>query len=284
MKSSLIRAYSKLLQITIRFLCRLTGKGGGKFAQLIPPGQTYLLSNYFGNLNFQVDTSYPMETSVWLAGVYEIITTNFFKEVLRQGDVVLDIGANCGALTLVAASLVKDGKLYAFEPAQSVRSRLQGNIDLNPHLKDVVTVLPYGIGLTRSKGFYNEDPNYRGNGSLQVQAQGIAIDILSLDEWVALEKLDKIDFIKIDVEGMEYDVLRGGKSVLETHHPMIYFETLQLFFERTSHSIETIYEFLADLGYKVVTPTKPHKEIPVKGPYPANSVAIHCSRADRLFR
>ena len=281
MNGIFIRVYSRLLQIIVRIFCKLTGKGGGKFAKFLPKGQNFLIPNYCGNLNFEVDTTYPMESSVWLAGVYDVTTTNFLKKVIHPDDVVLDIGANCGALTLVVASLIDQGKIYAFEPAPAVRSRLQGNVELNPKLKEIVTVLPYGLGRHNYKGFYNEDPNYRGNGSLHGQ-QGIAVEVFSLDEWVALEKLDKIDVIKIDVEGMEYDVLMGGKAVLEKYHPILYFETLEIFFATSSHSIKDTYEFLSSLGYRIIYPTASYSEIPFEGPYPPNSVAIHSSKAARL--
>jgi FkbM family methyltransferase len=283
MKEVFLRIYHQFLQIIVRLLCRLTGKGGGKFTRLLVPGQTYLINNYCGNLNLNIDTSYPMESSIWLAGVYEVITTKFLKEVIREGDVFLDIGANCGALTLVAANLIGKGKVYAFEPGPKVRERLQSNINLNPHLQDIITVIPQGLGLNQEQVFYNEDLNYRGNGSLY-EPQGIPVEILALDQWVAREKLEKIDLLKIDVEGMEYDVLRGGKTVLETYQPIIYFETLPIFYETSLHNIKTIYEFLESLGYKIVRPTKPHSEVSFIGPYPANSVAIPASKMERLFK
>ena len=283
MKVIFLKIYNRFLQIIVRLLCRISGKGGGKFAKLIVPNQTYLINDYCNNLNFQVDTSYPMEFSIWLAGVYEVVTTNFLKEVIREGDVFLDVGANCGSLTLVAANLIGKGKVYAFEPGPKVRERLQGNINLNPHLKEVITIISKGLGLNKEQVFYNEDLNYLGNGSLY-ENRGIPVEILALDEWVVGEKLEKIDLIKIDVEGMEYDVFVGGKAVLETYQPIIYFETLPIFYETTLHNIKTIYEFLEGLGYKIVRPAKPHSEIPFAGPYPANSVAIPASRADRLLQ
>ena len=283
MKVIFLKIYNRFLQIIVRLLCRISGKGGGKFAKLIVPNQTYLINDYCNNLNFQVDTSYPMEFSIWLAGVYEVVTTNFLKEVIREGDVFLDVGANCGSLTLVAANLIGKGKVYAFEPGPKVRERLQGNINLNPHLKEVITIISKGLGLNKEQVFYNEDLNYLGNGSLY-ENRGIPVEILALDEWVVGEKLEKIDLIKIDVEGMEYDVFVGGKAVLETYQPIIYFETLPIFYETTLHNIKTIYEFLEGLGYKIVRSAKPHSEIPFAGPYPPNSVAIPASRADRLLQ
>lgn len=274
----IVFVWSKILQIIVRPLAILTGRGGG-FAKLLPPNQDYLVTNYCG-YKFNINTTYPMESAIWLCGVYEVTTTKFLRQVLRAGDVFLDIGANCGAVTLVAASAIANGKIYAFEPGNTIRSRLQANIDLNPSLKNVV-IVPFGLGLKSGKLLYYEDQNYRGNGAL-FESQGIPVDVVSLDDWVSQEKIDKIDLIKIDVEGMEYDVMLGGKLTLAKYHPIIYFETLPIFFTNKSYTVQTIYEFLAGLGYRIVSPTKPYNEIGFSGAYPSNSVAIHPSRLDRL--
>lgn len=275
------RAYSKIIQIIVRLLSRLTGKGGGKFTRLLPKGQNYLVTNYCGDLVFNIDTTYPMESSIWLAGVYEVTTTNFLKKVIRKDDILVDVGANCGAITLLAGSLINQGKIYAFEPSPDVHMRLKNNINANPQLKKIVKVFHYGLGRNKRQGFYYEDPHYRGNGALQTEGK-VTVEIISLDEWVFLEKLEKIDLIKIDVEGMEYDVLLGGKAVLEKYQPIIYFETLPIFFQTTSYTIKTIYEFLAALGYKIINPKKPYQEVSFNGPYPPNSVAIPNRYLNRL--
>lgn len=276
-----ISLWSKVLRIIVKAITILTGKGGGKFARLLPANQKYLVNNYCGNYKFNIDTTYPMESAIWLSGVYEVATTKFLRQVLRQGDIFLDVGANCGAVTLVAASAIATGKIYAFEPGSTIRSRLQANIDLNPQLKSIVQVVPFGLGLQTGELLYYEDENYRGNGAL-FDSVGVPVDVISLDEWVEREQVNRIDVIKIDVEGMEFDVMLGGKATLEKYHPIVYFETLPLFFHNKPYTIQTIYEFLASLGYRIVSPIKPYNDIPLTGPYPSNSVAIHSSKADRL--
>lgn len=281
MKQTWLFIVSNIYRLIVRIISRLTGRGAGKFATILPKGQSYLVKNYCGVYNFYVDTTYPIESSVWLGGVYDIVTTKFLRKVIRPGDVFLDVGANCGALTLVAASLIGDGKIYAFEPGTAIRSRLQANIDANGDLGDRVKVIPFGLGLTKSQLFYHEDENYRGNGSLHI-SYGTPVEIISLDEWVLQENISRIDVMKIDVEGMEYDVLLGGKATLEKFRPLIYFETIELFYGESQHKIRDIYEFLANLGYKIVRPTLPHLEVNFAGDYPANSVAVPASKFDRL--
>ena len=272
---------SNIYRLIVRLISGLTGRGAGKFATILPKGQRYLVKNYCGLYNFYVDTTYPIESSVWLGGVYDIVTTRFLRKVIHPGDVFLDVGANCGALTLVAASLIGDGKIYAFEPGAEIRTRLQTNIEANGELKERVKVVPLGLGLTKSQLFYHEDENYRGNGSLHI-SYGVPVEIVSLDEWVLQENLSRIDVIKIDVEGMEYEVLLGGKATLEKFRPLIYFETIDLFYAEKQHKIRDIYEFLASLEYKIVRPTHPHLEVNFAGEYPANSVAVPASKLDRL--
>ncbi len=177
--------------------------------------------------------------------------------------------------------MIGNGQIYAFEPGKIIRDRLQANIDLNPQLKSIIKVVPFGLGLETGKLLYHEDENYRGNAVL-INSYGIPVDVLSLDDWVSREQIKRIDAIKIDVEGMEYEVMLGGKLTLEKYHPIIYFETLPIFFINKSYTIQTIYEFLSSLGYRIVSPTKPYDNIPLTEPYPPNSVAIHPSRLERL--
>lgn len=280
----LITFYSQLLQIFVKLFVKLTGRGGGKFVRFLPKAQNYLVKNYAGNFQLQVNTTYPIEASVWLAGMYDPTTTRFLQQVLREDDIFLDIGANCGAITLVAASVIKTGKIYAFEPGPIIRSRLQANLELNPSLKDIVQIVPLGLGQQQCQLSYFEDQTYRGNGGLFQNDQGTTVEVLPLDEWVTLEQPGRVDVIKLDVEGMEYDVLLGSKTVLTTYHPTIYFETLPGFFVNKPYSIRTIYEFLTNLGYVIVGPRKPYAPIALDGPYPANSVAIYPTQMQRLER
>jgi hypothetical protein len=64
--NSLIFVWSKLLQIIVKSIFILTGKGGGKLAKLVPPNQKYLVNNYCGVYKFNVDTTYPMESAIGL--------------------------------------------------------------------------------------------------------------------------------------------------------------------------------------------------------------------------
>lgn len=256
-----------------RVVTRLLGRGAGKLAPWLPKGQIYQVQDYCGEFKFNIDTTYPMESTVWLSGVYDRTTTEFLKTVLRPDDVFLDIGANCGALTLVAASRIQTGHIYAFEPAPVISLRLQQNIQSNPGLSDRVTVVPLGIGPTRGELFYQEDLNFRGNGSLFNQGD-TRVEVWTLDEWIHVHDIPKVNVIKVDVEGMEYGIFLGSKALLNRDHPLIYFETMPNNLTGKSHTITDIYQYLSELGYRIVNPSQPSKAVDWQHP-PNDSVAIY---------
>lgn len=278
MKRFLIKIYSRFLQFLAHLIHILLGTSGGKLAKILPKNQNYIVNNYCGKFTFHVDTNYPMESIVWLSGIYEVATTKFFQKVIREGDIFIDIGANCGSLTMVAASVIGQGKIYAFEPNPRVYSRLQKNLDSNPEIEAIVKTFPLGVGAEKGQLFLYEDMNYLGNSYISPVISEIAVEVISLDDWSERENLERVDIIKIDVEGMEYEVLRGSKSILEKYHPIIYFETISGFFAEKPYTIKTIYEFLSSLDYQIIDPQKPYLEIPFSGAYPPNSVAIHPSK------
>jgi FkbM family methyltransferase len=273
MQSALTQAYCLTLQQIVRSLVRLTGRGSGKFLPLLPKGQTFLMDDYCHTLKFHINTTYPIEGMIWLSGMYDAETTQLLQTIIRKTDAVIDVGANCGALTLVAATLAEEGVVYAFEPGQPIRDRLTANLALNPTLHSRVQVIPLGLGAEPQQLHYYEDPTYRGNGALFAE-QGLPVQVVTLDDWANQTAIAQLNCLKIDVEGMEYAVMLGGKETLLRFHPILYFETLPIFFTNKPYTIRTIYEFLAGLGYQLRHPTPPYAEIPVAGPYPANSLAI----------
>lgn len=284
MRRQIERGYCHLWRSLVRVGRWLTGRSGGSVARYLPAGHQFRLDRYCDRFSLAVDTTYPMEAIAWLSGIYEVETTQFLQRILREEDVFLDIGANCGALTLVAASAIARGKIYAFEPSPSVFLRLEANIAAN-HLDDRVKAIPLGVGRSRGRLSYAEDPCYRGNGHLipASASEGSAIALISLDEWAQSEAIARLDAIKIDVEGMEYEVLQGSQTLLATYLPIVYFETLPIFFQQKPHDIRTLYEFLASFGYEILSPRSPYQPVPFDGPYPANSIAVHPSRRDRLI-
>lgn len=221
---------------------------------LLPPGRTFVFRKYLGDLTIHTDTTYPIELEM-LSGAYDPESQAIVSQFVKPRSCCLDIGANVGALTLAMAKQVGgDGKVYAFEPGLVTFRRLQRNLSLNPTFRE--TVLPLQLGLSDSPGrlFWNEDPNNRGNASLSASG-GAPVEVTTVDDYFRDHPLERLDFVKIDVEGMEYEVLKGGVQTWQKFQPVLYFETMQAFErERKRPLFRPIEELLAGIGYSLFKP------------------------------
>jgi FkbM family methyltransferase len=147
-------------------------------------------------------------------GEYSLLELAVMKSQVFHDSVVIDIGANIGAFTIPLAMECK--KVYAVEPQEEVRRVLENNITMSGLTN--IEVIPYGIGFKTEEMFYTT--NTHGPGSVAMRTEGeTKVKIVSLDS-LGIEP----DFIKIDVEGMEVEVLAGGMKMLQAKHPALFCE------------------------------------------------------------
>lgn len=167
----------------------------------------------------------------------------FYEDgILKQkiaGGLVLDIGANIGNHTLYFCNECGAKKVYCFEPVDTTYSILKENIELN-HLEQRVTLFPIGLGDTEGKAVSADYLSYNIGGTHLEQSVNGNIEVKRLDD-LGIE--EKIAFIKIDVEGMEGSVLRGGINLIRKNHPYIMLESFHNRFAQVE-------ELLCKLGYK----------------------------------
>jgi len=195
-----------------------------------PPGRSFIFGEYCSDIRVNVDTLYKVERIMW-SGSYEPKLVEFLDTRNASGWTCLDIGANVGAVTLLLAKLVgAEGKVFAIEPGPPNLRRLQKNLDLNPELARRVQVVPAGMGRSRSELWWAEEKGNPGNALLsQEGTHRIPVD--TVDNFVREHDLDRLDFVKIDVEGMELDVMHGAAETLRRFCPILYFETLARYSE-----------------------------------------------------
>ena len=156
---------------------------------------------------------------------YEPHVTKAITEKLKSGMVFVDIGANIGYFSLLAANLIgPDGKVLAFEPYQYnvkllyLNARINGfeNIEINPcALADKRSLFAYDN--MASNGVISEL-----NADLDTLLSTTLVSSVTIDE--VLQNANRMDIIKIDVEGAEYLALSGGNKLLKRHRPIIYSE------------------------------------------------------------
>jgi len=145
-------------------------------------------------------------------GLYEKSSMTFLLRYLRQDEGFVDVGANVGVYTVLAAG-VAGARVRAFEPFSGAYDALVENVSLNA-LDDRVELHRRGIGSRNSKAFITTA--HKGGNRITGAKTGEAlerIDIVSLDHAVGT---DVPDAIKIDVEGYEEQVLRGARRILSS--------------------------------------------------------------------
>ena len=188
--------------------------------------------------------------SINVDGVFEKDLLDHFTEFLAplQNEYpkwdVLDIGANIGNHAIYFAKLF--GRVLAFEPNPSTFKLLEFNSAYAANIE----IYNYGLGETATTVDLHEDPeNFGGSSTIyhRDKASSVKIDVKNL---VQLDlPLDNLSLMKIDVEGMEIEVLKGGLATVERHMPIILLEQLPEEFTSSNSETESI-KFLRSLGYK----------------------------------
>jgi FkbM family methyltransferase len=141
---------------------------------------------------------------------------NAFRSVVRPGMVALDVGANVGAYSLLLGQWVGPaGKVFAFEPAPTPFNGLVRHVRLN-HLERIVHPVPSAVGVAQSTAplvLASTAGESRLATSAEDQHGTIDVPVTSLDTFCMAEQIAP-DFIKVDVEGAELDVLRGARETI----------------------------------------------------------------------
>ena len=172
--------------------------------------------------------------------------------IIQPRDICWDIGANIGFYTcFLAAQVEETGAVVAFEPAARTYGYLHENVSLNGFRN--VTVVNKGIGDKAEQRHlhYSEAGLAEGTASLKYTDRRAASERVRLDTIDNLiRELPIPDFIKIDVEGYQLEVLRGGERCLRTHAPLLMAELKDV--GETNRAIfGEIEDYVAELGYQL---------------------------------
>lgn len=200
-----------------------------------------------------------VDESIAREGFWEKELSHQFLKYIHKDSVFLDIGANIGYHSLFVASLLKgSGQVYSFEPIPRLCKQLNESVESNKFTNIKVN----NFGLAEKDGehiIHFRDENMGGSSLLSLP--NIKEYKVSGTELIKLKKLDslfeenfKVDVIKIDVEGYEYEALSGASHILENNHPVIFMEFSPVFYNQESkEKTNNLISFLKDLGYSFFT-------------------------------
>lgn len=204
--------------------------------------------------SIDLDLADYIQRSIYL-NTFEPLESSWVREYLKRGMTFVDVGANVGYYTLMAASLVRaEGKVLAFEPSPYAFDRLASAINKN----SLTQVQIAQVGLSDASGELQLYlPKTTGNHTPSMIANEggspINVPVCRLDDYLMLAKVDHVDLIKIDVEGFEPNVIRGAEAYLKTGKiGAILCEFNNYWLEANNTKPVQLYEEIIQHGYQLL--------------------------------
>jgi FkbM family methyltransferase len=168
------------------------------------------LHKIFGDILMEIDLSKPSERAIPF-NAFEPSITHKFLEILKDGGIVLDVGAWIGYYTILAAT--KAEKVIAIEADETNCQRIRRNVNVNGFSN--VLILNVAVGDKASRGVLMEGPSSSMH-KLSPEGKGKNVKVESLDNIINKSKINKINLLIMDVEGYEYFALKGLQASLSS--------------------------------------------------------------------
>jgi FkbM family methyltransferase len=207
--------------------------------------------------SFIVRVGDQISRAVFSHGCYEPHLTSLVLPFLKPGMTVFDIGANIGYYTVLMARRVgPTGTVHAFEINEKVIDLLEENVQF-ANIRNVKIIKRAVAGTTGQREFFVPATGDEAEGSLTKSERYDAITTVevpsvSLDDYVRENQIEQVDFIKIDVEGAEYEVFEGAKNLLSSpKKPVIMFEALDSVCMNFGVNWLDVVEKLRSFGYRI---------------------------------
>lgn len=212
-------------------------------------------------INFEIDISEGIDLNLFLFG-------NFQKHVYQNKLIsldkdanIIDVGGNVGAISLFLAKEVPNGKIFAFEPTYFALEKFNTNLKLNPTLKPRIDLIQSFVSsevekISNLKAYSSWNLSDSGtkhnvHGGFVKSSENVpstTIDLFCRDN-----NLSRLDLIKIDTDGHEFEVLQGAKESLKKYQPQIVFEVGLYLLKERSIKFEDMLQFFHNVNYSVFT-------------------------------
>ena len=205
------------------------------------------------NINYEVCIGEHIDWYIFY-GFIDPSKSNLYSAI-KSGDTVLDIGSNVGEVLMNISKIVGNkGMVHGFEPDFENYKRLSKNLSLN----EFENIKVNNIGLSYENGFGTSEINNIRNKGMNSISQVMeddknehSFEILTLDNYINKTNISSLDFIKIDVEGYEFNVLKGAESALKKYKPTLFIELDDNNLKKTNHTASELVSLLEDYNYSI---------------------------------
>ena len=220
------------------------------------------VDDFDGDLRVEVSLRDHIGSCVFWTGSYSKSELAILDHHLPRDGTFVDIGANMGVFSLFAAKRVPAGAVWAFEPVSCLRDQLQANVAANQFTNIHVSPLALSDHGGKQEIFVPDQPYADGtvNSSMAslyndaaASTRSESVTLARLDDYPAAHDWNRVDLIKIDIEGGELAALRGAQQIIEHHRPKLIVELNDLACRRAGSSAQQLLEHLQGLGYRCST-------------------------------
>ena len=194
---------------------------------------------------------------------YEKENFEFLLATVQKGDVVLDIGAHIGLFAAIASQAVgSGGKVFAFEPSPTTYSLLSKTMTIN-NATGIIKTYQQAVGSQQGKTtfFISNDQADNSNSLVNYKEDrplhGIDINVTTIDFFVSEQQLSKVDFVKIDVEGAEFDAIKGAVNTFKKFKPVCILAIHPEPIIAKGDTVEDMYDFIQQMNYTILYHNQP---------------------------
>lgn len=198
---------------------------------------------------WELNLSEVIDASLYFSGSFEPLAEEVIAQHVSEGMHVIDVGANIGYHTLrMARAVGNSGRVIAVEPTTRAVTRLRRNLELNG-IRNVGVVVAAVADYDKAAADLALQSSYPLSGEKPMEH--VRVPVMTLDSLVATSAFERLDFIKIDVDGFEAQVLRGARESLRRFRPVLFFEVTPSSLEAAGESLADMVDSLSTLGYSV---------------------------------
>jgi FkbM family methyltransferase len=241
----------------------------GIYKKIIQPKRLFknktTIAKYDSTLKIKLNLEEWIQQQIFLFDYFDQEGIDCVKKNLKNGDVFLDVGANIGAYALIASKIVGEtGKVLCFEPVTSTFNHLKENVELNG-LSNIQIEQKALMESPQNIEIHIGDISNTGTSSIvnkvENESKSEMIEAIVFDD--QFKDLDRIDFIKMDIEGAEYSALKGMKNSIQKHLPKILIEISDDILKNATYTSKELIEFIINLGYEQFGINESGEKIPL---------------------
>lgn len=210
---------------------------------------------YRKNIRLKIHLDDWIQQQVYFLGDYEKPEIDYISQYLKPGNVFVDIGANIGLFSLNASKIVSDkGKVISFEAFSSNYRQFKNNIEIN-NFKNIISENK-AISNQNStvEILYNEGDHNIGMASsfLKNFTSKEIVESVTLDDYASNNSIEKIDLIKIDIEGGEYNAILGMTKILNDSKPQVLIEINHQTLQDSGRTEKEIIDLFNQFNYNII--------------------------------